>query len=126
MFPEAQKLGAAVVFQAVPTQLAVAIARIHGDYLGMEGQMVDPQSGYTVGSGINRFAYPKCGFIVSVPGSRPAGAILEQAYYAEEIAPVMEAIKFVNPRAKCTYEGTKLTLVVDPPTPFVFSHIEWL
>lgn len=80
------------------------------------------------------------GIIVSKPGERKAGvekiyrfAEMAENSYTSAVSDARAAerlVKEVNPRAKTSVEGddlnAKLIVTMDPPTPFVFDHIEWL
>ena len=69
------------------------------------------------------------GFIISVPGPRPADIVYdlwtECPHVAGEI--VKTFVPTINPRAK-VHLGSALHVIVevDPPMRFEFSHIEWL
>ncbi len=92
------KEGAALVFQMMPGQLAIACANIVGQ---------DPR--YKIGAIINR------------PGERLAGQVL----VTKDRKGIKEAVRFANPRAKIETNGDDLAITVDPPLRFEFSHIEW-
>jgi hypothetical protein len=68
------------------------------------------------------------GIIISVPGERQAGVSRE--YTTDnpmDLNTVEAAVKFVNGRATVENAGFHtIKVTVDPVTPFVFSHIEWL
>ncbi len=89
---------AALVFQAVPGQVAVEIPKL-----------------------LKR-GFQQVGIIVSKPGPRPTG----QEFLTERNHTVEEAIRFVNPQAKIEIDKHGwLKITVDPPLRFQFSHIEW-
>ncbi len=95
-----------LVFQMMPGQLAVACANIIGDNVDY-----------------------KIGVIVNKPGERPAG-IKKTFGFAENMAnfedTAIEIVKFSNPRANLETDGMgNVTVTVDPPLRFEFSHIEW-
>lgn len=104
----------AVVFQAIPGQVAVCLHKVR--FLGLQ-----------VGAIINK---PE-------EGSRPAGLVKkfydEDTDSLEEESDLTAAVKFVNPRANIELKmrpdwryGRIVEVTVDPPMRFKFSHIEWL
>lgn len=97
---KASALQAALVFQAMPAQMVAGIAH--------DLTALGPFTAYAVGA------------VVSVPGERPAGKRIQIEESAEAL------IKEVNPNARIVREDGGVFVVVDPPMPFVFSHIEWL
>lgn len=104
---DAQKIGANILHQAVPGQVAVAISnRInHPEYSGVLH-----------------------GVIISQPGERQAG--VERLFLTDYADTLKSAVEFVNPNAKVSIledEETSATVkvVVDPPMKFEFSHVEW-
>ena len=98
LLDEAHEENAALIFQAVPGQVAVTI----------------PQ--------LLKRGFQKVGIIVSKIGPRPTG----QELVTEYSQAVEEAIRFVNPQAEIEIEGRDLMkITVDPPLRFQFSHIEW-
>ncbi len=98
LLDEAHIENSALVFQAVPGQVAVEVPKL-----------------------LKR-GFQKVGIIVSKPGPRPTGPEL----FTEYSQAVEEAVKFVNPQAKIEMEGRDLMkITVDPPLRFQFSHIEW-
>lgn len=105
LLQEAIQNDAALVFQMMPGQLAIACADI-----------IDEDTRY------------KIGIIVNTPGERPAGITKEfysDSFYAAE--DIKAAVEFTNPRAKATitHGGQCCTVTVDPPLRFKFNHIEW-
>lgn len=111
LFAEARERGLAVIFQAVPGQVAVALNRT------------------LPGCGVN------VGVIVSCPGARPASVTrawdVPRDWHdglGDTGATVKEIVAFANPNAKCEVEGNvvqTVTVTVDPPMKFKFDHIEW-
>jgi hypothetical protein len=109
LFQETFEKQAALLFQAIPGQLAAGLTRI---------------------AARNVPTHISVGVIVSQPGERPAGVVYEfdhsvfdYGMNGTNIEHYMSAVvKHCNPNAKVS--GNKVT--VDPPMPFVFSHIEWL
>lgn len=112
LIEEARASGAGLLFQAVPGQLAVALAHYaaavaRGDHPGAE-----------------------IGVIVSRPGARESGA--ERQFHtetADAALAIENAVKFANPNARTAVTPGYLpvvTVTVDPPMRFEFSHIEWL
>jgi hypothetical protein len=106
---DALALGAdALVFQAMPGQLAIALA----------------QCSYT-GQWLPRI---EIGIVISKPGSRPAA----KTYDFSDRNPYVRAsakrlAEFCNPNAKLEDDGSyTLRATVDQPMRFEFSHIEWL
>lgn len=63
--------------------------------------------------------------IISVPGERPANVEREFAFDAGiDALEAAQAVAFANPRAKVTHaSGASFVVSVDPPMPFVFSHV---
>lgn len=105
IFQQAAELGAVVIFQACPAQLAVALHEMIQDN-------VVPVS---------------VGFIVSVPGERPAGAEYGVKLTDESDIDLAAAlVKWANPSARVKTDGLNVSVVVDRPMQFKFSHIEWL
>lgn len=99
---------AVLLFQAVPGQLAAALAYWLAEIGGINSAPI------------------KVGIVISKPGVRPAGVSMNFHVVggAETIA---QAIKFVNPNAYTSIDSPDDCLVtVDPPAKFEFSHIEWL
>ncbi len=98
LLDEAHIENSALVFQAVPGQVAVIIPKL-----------------------LKR-DFQKVGIIVSKPDPRPTG----QELFTEYSQAVEEAVRFVNPQAKIEMEGKDfIKVTVDPPLRFQFSHIEW-
>lgn len=104
LLEKAKEAEAALIFQALPGQLAIACANI-----------INEDVGYHIG------------VIVNVPGKRESG--IEVCYDLENVANFQRVEAFakaLNPRAKIKSEGAnKVLAVVDPPLRFKFSHIEW-
>lgn len=70
----------------------------------------------------------KLGVIISVPGERAAGIEVRSHQFADEFG-AEEAARIVNAangRVAAAQSGGVVSFTVDPVTPFVFSHIEWL
>lgn len=113
LLKEAHDLNARLLLQNVPSVLAAALCDFASEF-------------HHVGIGV----------IVSVPGPRQAG--LTETFQAgndymaglpaSEIgAELIRAVAFANARAKCErYGDCGIRVTVDPVTPFVYSHIEWL
>lgn len=112
---EAAQNEACLLFQAVPAQLAVALWKIAPSVV-------------------------KLGAIVNKPSKREAGVQMTRHFEtvscqnspADDHASAEELVKFANPNAKVTtihgeynYMGADVTVTVDPPMKFEFSHIEW-
>ena len=107
LLDDARVLQAALVFQAMPAQVAVALARMarHGR---LDGQA-------------------SIGVLINKPGPRMAGVMHELVLPTDLLAQqVLSALQQVNPNAKITCSGLRLQIIVDPPMKFEFSHIEWL
>lgn len=113
LMQKAADADAALILQNAPAQVAAAFVRLFADREALPTDAV--------------------GIIVSVPGDRPAGVTHKlgglwndeyQHDFAEDAGALVLA---VNPRAKVTYpEHGYIEVTVDPPMPFIFSHIEWL
>lgn len=110
LLDEALEKDAALVFQSVPAQLAVAILQVVP---------------YTVS---------RIGAIVSQPGERPEARTFRTDFtryadyetQAEDVAEAAaELVKSANPRVRVTSETGVVTVSVEPPMRFKFSHIEW-
>lgn len=97
----------AIVFQAIPNQVAMALPS-------------------------TTFFSLKVGAIINRPAERLAG--VSKDFYAYEPmhgidwrGDIEEAVLFANPRAKVSRDPTVgISINVDPPLRFEFSHIEWL
>lgn len=101
LIAEALQMGAeAVLFQMCPAQLAVALAARYG-YYGTP----DP-----------------VGFVISVPGDRPAAKVVR----IKDSPGLVGTVKEINPNARVEIAGNELIITIDPPMVFKFSHIEWL
>lgn len=125
LLAEARREGAAVLFQNLPGQLAAAVMGIVAQYqLGM-GYSVNWDTGYPSLHPAPE-ALPQIGVVVSVPGPRPAGAVKHWDVQGDEAERLVEAIKFANPNAKVAKDEKGVTLTVDAPMAFVYSHIAWL
>lgn len=84
----------------------------------------------------NLYGGIEIGVIISVPGPRQAGVTetfnagndYMAGLPASEVgAELIRAVAFANARAKCeTFGDCGVRVTVDPVTPFVYSHIEWL
>ena len=121
----------AIVFQTLPgvavialTHLVVSVGRANDESLVGWKKIFAGEDG-----GV--------GMVVSKPGKRLAGVSKEFSFNAVEDGEVAkEAILMANPNAKVLetepvffgvgYTPEKLTVTVDPPMRFEFSHIEWL
>lgn len=111
----------AILLQNVPAVLAVALIELTkaDKYTWM---------GDTGFGGVN----PRWGVIISVPGKREADvektfafSTFDDLNNTQPWKMAEEAVKFSNGRARTSIEDGVLKVVVDPVTPFVFSHIEW-
>lgn len=100
LFAEAERLGVAIVFQALPAQVAVALFRF-GARLPV-----------------------KVGVIINTPGPRPASA--SHRFEALPVQSLVAGLRFVNPNTRLIADADGVFVTVDPPMKFVFSHIEWL
>lgn len=105
---EAQAAGAKLLLQNTPGQVAVALS-----WMSTNGLL-----------GI--------GIVINTPGERLAGVkrkfVMDNSQSANEAE---KAVKFANPRASVGFgDSTALTVdmtvTVDPPMRFEFSHIEWM
>lgn len=97
-----------IIFQGLPGQVSVAIAHM------ME---------------MGKISNAHVGVVISKPAPRPEGkSRLFTPYDIEDIDVVESAVRFANPRAEVSYGntyGSGITVTVDPPMRFEFSHIEW-
>lgn len=104
-----------LIFQAVPGQLAVALAWIREAVVLGEPDVPEIP----------------IGIVISKPAPRPAGVqidipVNDGNMFSNE-REVVAAIKALNPNAKIDDSRAGwITVVVDPPMKFEFSHIEWL
>jgi len=102
----ALEIDAAVVFQMMPGQLAVCCASI-----------VDEDTRYQIG------------IIINKPGERLAGVEKSFDFVGNDMTNLsneaIQLVNFVNPRAKVISDNGFVSVVVDPPLRFQFSHIEW-
>lgn len=115
LWKEVQPRSINILLQNAPAILACAISDLAND---AGSQFSSKPLGGT-----------KLGMIISVPGERKAGVTRTFAFDEKQDAyDAAEAARFVNPNAKIevSEHGYSFTVTVDPPTPFVFSHIEWL
>jgi hypothetical protein len=100
----------ALIFQGMPGQVAAALVRM----------ALQPMQNTPV----------RVGIVISVPGPRPAGVekelVCTDGNYFSNAEEVAEVIRFANPRAKVDVSPQGVTVTVDPPMRFEFSHIEWL
>ena len=104
---DALEVGAALLFQNIPGQVAGALSRI------FDARQNPAAEGAAIG------------VIVSVPGPRPGK--VEMTVSTTDPSAVAEAVRFANPRASAVVDGRTVTVTVDgPPMPFQFDHIEWL
>lgn len=119
---EANSRQITLLFQAVPGQLAIALAKYYGVLSAcIESGKPRPATG------------PMLGIIISKPGPRLAGVEKEFTFYTGNDAfQAIEAIKMANPNAWTENRsvpgdmGGCAAVRVDPPMKFEFSHIEWL
>lgn len=103
LLQDALSLNASLIFQMMPGQLAVSCADI-----------VDEDTRYHIGVIINK------------PGERPSGVTKSFENDNPHAPGTMEEVaKFCNPRAKVEVDAWGVTVTVDPPLRFKFSHIEW-
>ena len=109
---KARNAEAALLFQNTPTPLAAALLLLAKEGLDL----------------------PQIGVVVSVPSAMPTEPVVKSfpLFYhtdgREGTNPevLSEAIRFGNPKAKVEEEVLCVKVTVEPPRPFVFSHIEWL
>ena len=101
--------GVALIFQAIPGQVNVCLPKLILDGVG-----------------------PAIGIITNKPGPRPTGVekkfdfIVPGDDITVEIGDeAVRLARFVNPRAKVENNNGVVSVVVDPPLRFEFSHIEW-
>lgn len=104
---ECESRNLALVFQAIPTQLAIALA-----WMGREES-------------------PKIGVVVNTPSAMPSQAIERNFGFDEtyDAKVALDAVQFANPRATVEWNEDGIsgfTVKVEQPRPFQFSHIEWL
>jgi hypothetical protein len=108
---DAHALSAALVFQAMPSQVAVALVR-----MASQSEMPDGWS-HNVAVGV----------LINRPAARPAGVTHQISLPTHAIAQtVVETLRKVNPNAVIELDDAQVSIVVDPPMKFEFSHIEWV
>lgn len=100
-----EKGAEAILFQATPAQLTSALL---WRKLAEGAGFVEPMP---------------MGAIVNKPGPRPAGT--QRTFKTGEASTIVEAVLFANPNAKVAQADGEITITVDPPMRFEFSHIEW-
>ncbi len=113
---ECYNLGVALIFQVLPGQVSSALhRRLSPDQTDL---------------------YHRIGVIINKPGERPSNIKKEFSFFADygldnegvSAALGKEAVKlvnFINPHAKVKSNTGLVTVTVDPPLRFEFSHIEW-
>lgn len=108
---EAKNLNAAILLQNCPAPVLAVLTKWAADNGGLGSSGDEPGT---------------FGIIVSIPGERPAGVVktFQVAPGMESI--VTESVTFANPNAKVIHEEGMVTVVVDPPQKFKFSHVQWL
>lgn len=125
---QAQERNAALLFQNTPGQVAVALARLAAEAEAVEYSPAEQRPGVM---GFKPEAR-RVGVIINTPSPAPMGPEVEEfsfAPYAEHDPSLLaaEAVRFANPRADTdTRDPYTLRVSVQPPRPFVYSHIEWL
>ena len=107
----------AILFQAVPGQLAVALTKIAAR---REIDWVE-----------NGFEHDvKIGIIISKPGPREAAKQSDYRADLDPLQPVIRLVKAVNPNVRVELDEEMPEYLahffVDPPMRFEFSHIEWI
>lgn len=103
-----------ILLQNVPGILAVFLARMSYEK-GAKG------SKSTLGT-------LRIGVIISVPGERTAGVEYHSNQFADEYGAheCARLVSAANGRVNPTVKNGIVSFSVDPVTPFIFSHIEWL
>lgn len=98
--------GVALIFQAIPGQVNTCLPRLILDGVG-----------------------PEIGIIINKPGPRPTGVEKKFDFVGNDMTQLgdeaIQLMNFVNPRAKGANNNGVVSVVVDPPLRFEFSHIEW-
>ena len=104
---EAQAVGAKLLLQNTPGQVAVAIALLKDE------RPVGPLV---------------IGIVINTPGERLAGVEMNRDFTTlDNRLMAEEMVRFANPRVKVQLEDDySLTVTADPPMRFEYSHIEWL
>lgn len=96
---------ATLIFQNTPGQVAAALVKMTAFY------------GHA----------PRVGIVINKPGERLSGVEEKVSFETEgDAEAAAAAIRFANPRARISIEGSAVTVTVDPPMEFEHSHIEWL
>lgn len=114
LFADANEANAGVLFQNMPGQVAVALCGLSM----IRGFRTDEEVG---------FPRRSVGVIISVPGPRPGRVSREFGVDYGDTRVIEDAVRFANPRAEVEHKDMGVTVTVDgPPSPFMFSHIEWL
>ena len=134
---EANAASALLIFQAVPGQLAIALADLKEEWTMEEnvwGKLEDPAPRVAAASWNRRSGI---GIVISTPGPRPGKVsrmfILDDPMTGENatihmVATAQAIARFANPKAEAFSSSPGfVTVEVDgPPMPFNYSHIEWL
>jgi len=104
LWKEVEGRGVKLLFQNLPGQVGVALARLMRDNPPLSA-----------------------GVVISVPGERLAGVSQSESFAEHwDMTSAEKLVKFANPRANVTSEGNTITVTADPPMRFIFSHIEWM
>ena len=109
--------GAAVVFQALPAQMVAAITRLFVDWAVEMTRLED-------GMASDLPPRPRIGGVVSKPGERPAGRVLEVVDSGFP-ASVEEMAHHCNPNALIEKIPGGIRVTVDPPMRFEVAGIAW-
>jgi hypothetical protein len=120
LMDEAQRLQARLLLQAVPAQVAAALLLIR-----LSSNQVKDQGDL---DGAGKWV----GFVVNKLGPRESGSAHTFSAPAHTAQALKAVALFANPNVKISIpfdeaDGEEtVTLTVDPPMKFVFSHIEWV
>jgi len=104
LWKEVEGKGIKLLFQNLPGQVGVALARLMRDNPPLSA-----------------------GVVISVPGPRPAGAQFRYGFSEHwDMTTALQMLRESNPNCKAEAEGSTVIVTVDPPMKFVYSHIEWM
>ena len=137
---EANAASALLIFQAVPGQLAIALADLKEEWTMEEnvwGKLEDPAPRVAAASRSMEPVRSGIGIVISTPGPRPGKVsrmfILDDPMTGENatihmVATAQAIARFANPKAEAFSSSPGfVTVEVDgPPMSFNYSHIEWL
>lgn len=123
LIEKAQAADAVLLFQMTPGQVAVAIGGLVLEAKSYEEDFADHFRGWMLPIRMNQV-----GVVISKPAPRGQAITMTTPgqHGQEAIEDFCEMLKLANPNAKISVDtNSHVTLAVDPPMKFEFSHIEW-